>query len=79
MQEQLVTVLTAVLKARAELAAYEHASLPNALGLVAKLKDIFEDVELVRAMHVLHTPNEGRDAVMELVEGDVSPAPPLSR
>jgi len=79
MQEQLVTVLTAVLKAQAELAAYDHSSLPNAPGLVAKLKDIFEDVELIRAMHLLHTPNEERDTVMELVEGDVSPAPPLSR
>jgi hypothetical protein len=75
MKEELVTVLEAVCRAQAELAAYLHSADRNAELAVAKLVGILNRHDVVVAAQLLHpeaaqipSPPVPREAGMELAK-----------
>ena len=78
MKDQVTTLMEAVRLAQAVLADYIEPGPRNAEKTVSALLAIFDDREVVRAMRLLY-PQESPTLVPDEENGEVAPAPPLSR
>jgi hypothetical protein len=80
MNDQLITVLAAVRRAQAELAAFlEEPGGHNAEVTIAKLISILERRDVVRAIRLLDPPAESPSLVPHDGKNEMVPSPPLWR